>query len=70
MNNNVLYLNYDRSIKMTIYNNITLCLQYFGYAFGEKICKPLVSSILKDIQLTAQKVTDTVPSQNKVKKEK
>ncbi|CAO3610210.1 unnamed protein product [Cunninghamella blakesleeana] len=60
----------QRSIKMSIYSNISLCLQYFGYAFGEKICKPLVSSILKDIQLTTQKVTDVVSNQNKDKSKK
>ncbi|CAO3625955.1 unnamed protein product [Cunninghamella echinulata] len=55
----------QRFIKVSIYNNITLCLQYFGYTFGEKLCKPLISSILKDIQLTSQKVTDSAPNQTK-----
>ncbi|KAI8096725.1 rRNA processing/ribosome biogenesis-domain-containing protein [Halteromyces radiatus] len=57
----------QRTMKISVYNNITLCLQQFGYGFGESIGKPLVASVLKDILVTEQKVTDMIPTEVKNK---
>ncbi|KAI8333572.1 rRNA processing/ribosome biogenesis-domain-containing protein [Chlamydoabsidia padenii] len=57
----------QRTLKISVYNIISLCLQQFGYVFGESMCKPLVTSILEDIRITEQKVTDMAPTEVKNK---
>ncbi|CAO3596000.1 unnamed protein product [Absidia cylindrospora] len=57
----------QRTLKMSAYRIISLCLQQFGYIFGESVCKPLVACIIEDIQITEQKVTDVAPTEVKNK---
>ncbi|ORZ09794.1 rRNA processing/ribosome biogenesis-domain-containing protein [Absidia repens] len=57
----------QRTLKISAYRIISLCLQQFGYIFGESVCKPLVASIIEDIQVTGQKVTDVAPTEVKNK---
>ncbi|KAI8338002.1 rRNA processing/ribosome biogenesis-domain-containing protein [Chlamydoabsidia padenii] len=57
----------QRTLKISVYNIISLCLQHFGHVFGGSVCKPLIASVLEDIQVIEQKVTDLVPTEIKNK---
>ncbi|SAM09565.1 hypothetical protein [Absidia glauca] len=39
----------------------------FGYVFAESVCKPMVTSIMEDLHVTEQKVTDMAPTEVKNK---
>ncbi|SAL95775.1 hypothetical protein [Absidia glauca] len=60
----------QRTVKLSVYSIVSLCLQQFGLVFGELICKPLVMTILEDIQVTEQTVTDMAPTEIKNKSTK
>jgi hypothetical protein len=58
----------NRTIKISVYNILSLCLQQFGYVFAESVCKPMVTSIMEDLRVTEQKVTDMAPTEVRVRK--
>ncbi|KAI7903262.1 rRNA processing/ribosome biogenesis-domain-containing protein [Cokeromyces recurvatus] len=57
-----------RTLKISVYNLISLCLEKCGYVFAEIIHKPLISSVLKDLQIIEHKSANIVASTQQQKK--
>ncbi|KAI8369294.1 rRNA processing/ribosome biogenesis-domain-containing protein [Radiomyces spectabilis] len=45
---------HKRTLKISTYNLVSLCLQMCGLTFGEIICKPLSTRIIEDITINEQ----------------
>lgn len=57
---------HKRTLKLSVYKLIRLCLEKCGYTFAENFTKPLIAAILEDLQTVEHKPTSLVmPSQQK-----
>ncbi|KAI9257883.1 rRNA processing/ribosome biogenesis-domain-containing protein [Sporodiniella umbellata] len=55
-----------RTMKLSVYKLITLCIDKFGYKFSESIAKPLIAAIVGDLQIVEHKSASIVTNnQNK-----
>ncbi|KAI8878058.1 hypothetical protein K501DRAFT_36477 [Backusella circina FSU 941] len=61
---------HKRTLKIAVYQLISLCLGNCGYSFGEIIAKPLIQSILGDLDMVEHKISAPVPSSNTQKSHK
>lgn len=57
-----------RALKSSVYKLIALCLEKCGYAFAESIHKPLIASILEDLQIIEKKAAGFATTNNQQKK--
>lgn len=57
-----------RALKSSVYKLISLCLEKCGYAFAESIHKPLIASILEDLQIIEKKAAGFATTNNQQKK--
>jgi hypothetical protein len=55
---------YYRTLKIAVYQLISLCLEKCGYSFGEIISKPLIQSVLGDLDMVDQKISAPVSTSN------
>ncbi|ORE07809.1 hypothetical protein BCV72DRAFT_101667, partial [Rhizopus microsporus var. microsporus] len=57
---------HKRTLRLSVYKLIRLCLEKCGYTFAENFTKPLIAAILEDLQTVKHKPTSLVmPSQQK-----
>lgn len=57
---------HKRTLRLSVYKLIRLCLEKCGYTFAENFTKPLIAAILEDLQTVEHKPTSLVmPSQQK-----
>lgn len=59
---------HKRTIKTSVYNLISLCLDKCGYSFAENIHKPLISAILEDLRIIEHKGASLVTTNQQQKK--
>ncbi|CAO0799193.1 unnamed protein product [Mucor circinelloides] len=57
-----------RALKSSVYKLVALCLDKCGYAFAESIRKPLIASILEDLQIIEKKAAGFATTNNQQKK--
>ncbi|KAI9476121.1 MAG: rRNA processing/ribosome biogenesis-domain-containing protein [Benjaminiella poitrasii] len=57
-----------RTLKSSVYNLLSLCLEKCGYAFAEIIYKPFISSVLNDLRIIEQKSASIIASTQQQKK--
>lgn len=57
-----------RALKSSVYKLVALCLEKCGYAFAESIHKPLIASILEDLQIIEKKAAGFAITNNQQKK--
>ena len=52
----------SRTVKISVYNLISLCMQKFGYAFVDTILKTVITSATGDLKAIEQKKVDVILS--------
>lgn len=61
---------HKRTLKVSAYKLISLCLEKCGYAFAESIYKPLVASILEDLYIVEHKAASIINTANQGQQKK
>ncbi|KAI9317554.1 rRNA processing/ribosome biogenesis-domain-containing protein [Dichotomocladium elegans] len=59
--------NGKRSLRISVYNLMTLCLQHYGHAFASVVCKPLAQAINEDVSSQHKKNTVDIIAPSTIK---